>query len=462
MSHFLYISLALLSYYYAPHLYDLTFCWWLALLYMLIMWSAIKNDIAQKNALSFNVLFSFMLFIVTFVTPLFAQTAYDDLPILFGDHNSTINKATALVVLAYSIYNYGWHRSVDKCKYVLNHSEIIVPYQVVNVMNTLTIIMTLIFVTSIIFFLRDSASDKNDIESGIIVLLTEAVLISSIAVNVVYNKPQSIIEYFTKDKLVVSCAVICILLSLYIGDRTLPLFLIVTLLGVYTLCVRKISLVSLVPLLLIAAMFFFFIGQTRKGENSLRQGGVDAFASGVESVVTENSSSLFMFADLLPASEILYLAYEYPKMHQSYFNPWRIIPYATSPIPYVPNVLSEVMFGVPIKEMSSAYVLTEEYSRSVTYIEGGLGTHIVGDIYVSWGIIGVIIFFYLFGLFIGYIQSNTHRLLPMVVYVAMLAYAVYLPRDVMYGNYRLIVYLLVVIWFCQWVTNLKITTKTHR
>ena len=459
MLRLLFIGIAFISYYIAPQPYDQTFCWWLACLYMLIMWSAIMRDILSKDILSFNVLFSLMLFIVTFVNPLFVQTSYDSLPMLLGDHGNTINKATALVVFAYSIYNFGWHRGVKKRAPKLYNGEIVIPQAIVNAVNALSVIVTIIFVVSIVKFVRGSSIEKNDIESGIIVLLTESILMLSVIVNVIVSKPKNLVEYIAKNKQIIACSMICVVLSFYIGDRTLPLFLLLTLLCSYSIFVRKLNLLLTIALLVVGSVFFYLVGQTRKSEKSLRSGGVSTFVSGSESIIAEDAGNMSSFVDLLPASEMLYLAYEYPDMHGHYYNPGRIFIYASSPIPYLPNMLSEVVYELPIKKISSAHVLTEEYNRTVYQIDGGLGTHVVADIYLSWGIIGVIVFFYLFGLLMGAVQFDKLSIQSVVIYISMVAYALYLPRDTLYNNYRLIVYQLLIIWICQKLTNLKIKTK---
>ena len=98
-----------------------------------------------------------------------------------------------------------------------------------------------------------------------------------------------------------------------------------------------------------------------------------------------------------------------------------------------PTLFSELIYNKKFGELSSSTVLTNYSANKMNYdLRGGLGTHCVADIYMSWGLLGIIIF-----CFIGIFHRLFSKRLDSSIYSAFfyfifLAFALYIPRSTLY------------------------------
>lgn len=440
--------LSIIFYSYAPVGYNMMFCVSNSVLFVCSFLFLIRCG--KERILSFNALFSISLFLVTFIAPLFVLPIdYTSLNFAFGDHD--INKATCLSTMAYCAYIYGWQLYAKKKRNDgINLSCYTTTRGAIKALNVMCIFVSALYMVMFLLFLKSSDIETNDMQSGALIVMTQAVLVVGILLSTLHTRPCNLRTFIRNNKIPLFCTMVSIATSLYIGDRTYPMFLGLSTFLIYECCVRKVKGFIIVLVVTLCAFIFSVVGQTRKTDSSLRSGGVEAFTDYISETNTDmdvNTKILVYVYDFIPAAECLYLSYEWPEKNNKLYLPGRFLVYAVSPLPYMPTVLSNAFFDREPYELSSAYEVTKNYSSQIRYIEGGLGTHVVGDIYMSTGLIGCILAFILFGYLMSYIkQTSKTNIYSLIAYISMTSYAIYLARDTLYGNYRILAFQLFVVW----------------
>lgn len=98
-----------------------------------------------------------------------------------------------------------------------------------------------------------------------------------------------------------------------------------------------------------------------------------------------------------------------------------------SPIPFAQSSFLKVT-GKSVENISSGSLVTYTYFSAWDKDLIGLGTNIVGDVYLAFGLFGVIVLFYLLGMVISEISSRADRGSPIMQYV----YAILLMNTVIW------------------------------
>lgn len=438
----------------APREYNLPFCLGCCILYILLAFSCIKSErFISKNHISFNFLFFVILWICTFIVPLFLDDVLYTLPL---SYNKYINKATALVVLAVAMYHLGWQISIRKSR-GLSNKDLRKPRlnkTIVNWLNTLCIISTIGFVIILSTFLK-TVKDSNDIQEDVFILTAiQSFLPLSLLCSTIFNqrKTKNIVSYFRFNKVPLLCILFVVLASLYIGDRAMPISLIIAVVFLYSQYISNIPYKLLVLIGAVLCLSMYLIAATRKSDNSIRSGGMDAMIVTSQSTLQGLETSFELVSDFTPATQTLYLCMNWKEVNNDYFYPSRLALISVSPFPFLPSTLSMLLYNKTMREMSSAYVVTRHYSNNVNYMrEGsGLGTHVVGDIFISWGIIGVVIAFFFFGKIVASSQfRGQYNIYFAIVYLMLMCDAAYIPRATLYCSLRPIVFAALVYYMCS-------------
>lgn len=454
------VCASFLLYFIAPSSYNRTFCIICAIVYALIAISSLRTDFLQKKYLSFNLLFWIGVFFCTFTIPILASEAD---PILFV-LDDKICKTTALVVVASSMYHVGY---VITMKTHNRDESNQLSLRTVNYpslfMNVLSVLITILLLLTVASFVRTTSTEVNDLGMGYWATIMQSCLSLIFILSVISNKDKTkknLSSFFSNNIIIVTCILIIVLASLYIGDRTTPLYFLLLLGSVYVYYIKPVSLSALASLLLVSALSFYFIGQTRQGDASLRNSGLSGLSQNFNEVISNTDGIADYASDFLPANSALYICYDW-KENNGYYYPLKLIVVAASPIPFLPSFLSNLIYNAPASgDLNSDVLSTRVYGQKISDINGGLGTHCVGDIYVSWGFIGVLLFFFLFGLLIARSQSSCiSNIYGAIVYFSMIGNAVYIPRASIFGSYRLIAFQIFFLWLLQLFFRMRVFSK---
>lgn len=251
----------------------------------------------------------------------------------------------------------------------------------------------------------DIGSDGPGISKHILLLLT-ATSIAAIATEF-YNKAIS--SKYKINKLLLIIILLTIALLLWAGNRTAASQLLLPTICLYTLLFRNISFKSFFGLSLIGILLMWGIQNTRSNEGF--------------SLV----SPILLISDLTIPARTTYSSLDYVDQY-GYTYGKSMSMGIIGTIPFLPSLVAgnNNLAG-------SADLLTEyTYDRYKTprKFQIGLGTTIIGDIYLAFGIIGVILLMYLLGYLVNKYTVKTLLLdyYSMIILAGLLANAIFLVR----------------------------------
>lgn len=467
MIQYIYLIVSLLIFIFAPEKFSAPLCIVCAVIFALHFYKviALENRLCKTGLISFNFLFSLSAFAVVFVFPLFIYGVTSDYSFralsIFND--AAVNKVTALSTFGYSVYLIAYEYYLTTSSRKASYTRVSVRFRgsALFITKLLSALSVIAFTLNLIFFTRSVDSTHNELSvNTYIAELTKCFL--TICLICCCEKNKDIINgsskhFFQVCLVPITCFLLIMLEYLYIGDRGFVIVGGLTLLFVYGHYVKRLRLIVVIPAALAAVIIMSLVGQLRKTDASLREGGLSSFVTASNEIVGSSNNSLDYISDLTLVSNVAYLEWDYSNKNPLY-KPERILVLFTNPIPMLPSFLSSIMYSDKVTSMSTGYAVTGYYNSQISNAgEGGLGTQLVMDLYMSWRIIGVIIGMWLLGMFLGKATAlrydNVYYLILLITFFGL---SIYLPRSTVYLCYRTIVWEILFIYLITKVEKTKV------
>ncbi|GEM_PF-1376624 len=234
------------------------------------------------------------------------------------------------------------------------------------------------------------------------------------------NLPQLLFN----NKLLLVIVIIFIGVFISAGDRAEILQLFIVSAGSYGIFQKKISFQSLVLMICIGSIFFTIIryGRTRDAYEDH-----SALRSGYNTLLEENLP-LSPTNELASSNRILYTALDVVPDKISYSHGFIMLNESLSIIPFATRIFNEFI-SIPRMYMSSSLFFTFlAYGNNPT---AGEGSEIISDIYINYGVYGVIILMFLFGYFISFTSFHAtikQKHIWIIIYLLMLGSSVFINR----------------------------------
>ncbi len=342
-------------------------------------------------------IFVFCFFIVFFQCDIdFLLGIIDETSNLVWIDTSVVSKSLAISVLALSSLICGYfailRRKSNLTKHVRN-SEI--QYDTIISKNFLTLLSYLILLFYVIavpksYLLGGYNEGEDRGWANVLLILLQAVLAVAFALYCYTFKGNNDTKNFIKSTFfLLTLASIYIALVLITGRRTEAIRIgLMVLLSYSIICREKVNLKVLLVLFVVGSMA---MSLTRV----LRSGGSKDLTHGMELAMDEASFSP-LTKELATSVNTLHVAVSYYP---------DIVPYNNGI-----SFFSGMLVLIPgLERIVSSYIQTDSLKSSeiITTLQGtswGMGSSIVADVYISFGIIGVIIVFFILGLFIRYLD----------------------------------------------------------
>lgn len=370
---YLLLLLSCLLYYTAPSDYNSFYCNSSFVIFCIAALYGVFR-LRRIEFFGFNLLFTLSFFGCCYIFPVFIYNI-DSSYALFhhGYDYKVISKATSLASMAYSCYLCGLLRKLPILDKENTHCFSDSYYLYSSKINT-----NYIFYLSIVFFILfilvggynyfSNLYSNGEAKGGIVTYFY--VLVTLIPVLLAYIETLN----FKKEYIIASG--IFIILFLTTGSRTIPLAIV---LGMVYVCSQKF-VISPYYILLILLLGFFtmaIIGTMRGGEAVPSDSAVGGWN---------------FFLDLIVNNRNLFDAYSF--VQTKGYIPAVLIGPILGVIPLGQSLFCSLT-GTPSYDMSSAmYITVQNFGPNPPV---GLGTNIVGDVYLGGGLIAVIVLFYLLG-----------------------------------------------------------------
>ena len=418
-----FLLLSIILYLFAPKEYSLNYCVCLMVVFLLNFGYALWKD-RKIEKIGFMVFFSISLFMESYLYPIFVYPVVPEYSLFkFSIDYSLIPKSTALVNLCYLSFlcSYLNKKYFNISNFYGNNINLNKYYKISYLdrisLNKIYYLMILVLCLSLLFDGVNffSGQYNEDIDSSnnrfgyIWVFLSTFILFASI-IEIKLND--------TKLRLIIFITVLFIGL---LGSRTIAMCVVSIYFVAYTyrykLTFAKIFIYSLPIFILFACVGYIRSGMFMDEDREI---GI-----------------LALFRDFIVVNRDLYSLYDYAN-HYGINYGISFMGHILSVIPFGQSIFS-YLFGVESHDLRT--------DTLVSYIDGageslGLGTHLVGDVYVAFGLFGCFLLFYLLGHFVAYNRNKMFNGsdLGYIVYYVMVSGAIFMTRSGLFYCFKNVVW----------------------
>ncbi|MDD4198185.1 MAG: O-antigen ligase [Paludibacter sp.] len=428
---------ALILVLYAPEYYSYSFCYLLAGLFVFqnLIYFIFRRD---HNIVGFEFIFMIAFWFTNFVYPLFYfQTDPTFSIFAMAFNQNIISKATAIAYLGYSSY------LVGISFFELRKYE----YNAFKVNDKLEPTSRKVFYITIIFFVLylisggvknlsevyrgDGSLDQQGISSYFYMLFFS----SSILLTMFIFNESILIKYRLKYILLIT---VIFLLFMGLGSRTLPLAIGLTALVSFNNYKYRIPFLTFFLLIIIGAMLMTFVVFAR----TISFNEENYFQNAIANV---QIASFWDFgSDLIINNRNLYTLIDFADSFGQTYG-LTMLGGLLSPVPFFQGFVCNT-FGIPPDFISSATFNT--FLEMGTDSSWGLGSNLVADVYLAFGIVGVIFMFFMLGLLIGKSKlASSYNIYWNIFYFFMASNSIYLLRSGFFDNLRYIIWALLTVYF---------------
>ncbi len=433
------VILSIILYIIAPDIYSYNFCNIIFVFYIISSIWVIKRTIINNNYFNFHVLFLISFFFVNFIYPsILYPISPEYFPVYKKSFNQdVISKATALAFIGSSSYILGvfvQHR--NKIEYFSKPN--------INFKAHLFILTIILFLTLLVLtifggtqMIKGVFGSTSNIPPGFLVFTQVIIALSVILILYSKNFDGTILDLIRKfNKPIMVFLLYFLFIFIFTGDRGPAIQILLITLGLISIYIRPIKIKEFLLIMVIGMLLMTFVSYARSKSINSNESGLSNFVDrGTENIQLNSFFDIGM--DLIVNNRNLYVGYDYANKNGFSYGT-SMFHYLFSPVPFLPTMLTEFFFDKPPDELTSAYIITKE-ARS-TY---GLGTNMIADLYMSFGIIGVIFFMFLLGYVVAHYHSKSiygNRIISLIIYVYLLGFSIYLPRTSILDSSRHIIW----------------------
>ena len=339
-----------------------------------------------------------------------------------------INKGLALSVLAYSTFCMGIYDKSTPCLRKKNFElrKYVEPRKWIYV-------MVVMYLPVLITAVLANAYVVDFTRSNINAILLFVFLYGIFAIFSNYDQSNGLKEFvsLSSSKLFFICICIYVLTYLYVGSRTNPLRMILLMVFCYSIFISDIDKKRLLAYMAAGSALMMVVSVFRA------RGAFD-----------EESLTSFwdIGMDLTINNRSLYVLMEDADMHGINFGKTMLSSIAAI-VPWGQSLLLNIT-GWKIEDINSASYVTNLYFSSASIKEElyGLGTNILGDIYIAFGLFGVIGYMY----FLGRILRTLYRRMCRGSRVAVFLYAMIFIEVIYITRASSLEFLRNIAWGCLW------------
>nr|WP_298111527.1 O-antigen polymerase [uncultured Bacteroides sp.] len=391
----------------------------------------------KNNFLDFDTLFITICYLIGYFATFFYNQPYYKAFFIFEFNYSYLNSGAWLFTIGMNAYFCG-SLFVKSNRKVSNKKVKIYPTQILYIIN-IGLMFAFIMCGGIGFYQRVYA-DAGGEGGGITVYVQLLLSIISIMLIVIEIRNKFIKKDYKIHYAYFITIILFALLLLYLGNRTTASMLILPMIGLLTHWFKPIKFRFFIIFLILGIFSMWIVQQLRTGEQ----------------VRVNISYPALMLMDMTIPSRTIYESMEIVDSEGLNYGKTMF-----SPIIGVVPGLAGIILGK--SGYGSAELFTKyAYEKFNVPVENqiGLGSTIISDIYLSFGVVGVILFMWLLGRTIHIVELNSKYgdlfssfllgvFLANSVFWARTSYA-YPARLIVWGSLLMMIYLSIIFTYCKY------------
>lgn len=369
------ILASLVLYFIAPVQYSYPFCIACLAIFIASSIALLKNN-CKHTLIKFEFFFVLAFFFSNFVYSVFYYPINPYFSLFSESFNEDyINKGAALSSLAASCFCLGVYEKNKK----LDLEKVV---QIGSVSNPVTLanVMLLFFIPYLysLYGLHSYVTDFTKSNLNTLLLYLIYYILFALLSTRKYKRMLGVLQY-QSDTLFYLLTGIMVVLLLLIGSRSNPAHIVLLALFFFNFYQKKVSNKVAIAFMLVGVLLMSVVGVVR--------GGTEFSTSSMHSVLDIGN-------DLTINNRSLYVLMDYAD-HNDYSYGRTMLLQIAAVIPWGQSMLLNIT-GMKIQMFDSSNFVTWLFYGDQKF-EIGFGTNLIGDIYLAFGIIGVIFLMFLYG-----------------------------------------------------------------
>lgn len=445
MNKIIYFILTILSgflYGFAPNQYDKIYCIICFAVFLVVVYSVIRDEYKRFGIISFNIIFFSSFFLCTYAFPVFlmgSDSVISEILMSFLGSYHTVSRAVSLSTFAICVYGLGYVIARNKNGNIIvtdNERKFAKKIRILAkiVLGTVTIVLLIANWQYVSVAEGDPDIGGFEYLFALFFLSLPLYFVSSVFSFGSFSHRKTYFDFLKKNKAIILLEVSLILVFLLLGNRGPVIQIVLVITATVMLYVKRISFKILFVIGVVALLVMFTLRTTRQLDNVSASQGISEAASNANTVWD-------LFSDLVGINFELNAGMQYVDENGYLYPGANVIRYIACPIPHLSTVLVGAIYGVEIETVSTEQVIKK-------YTNHSAGNHCVIDVYMCFGVVGVIVVFFLFGLLVAKITNGlSYSFFSKVFYIYLIGTSLYFPRSSLMYGFRNFVTLYLLILF---------------
>lgn len=347
----------------------------------------------RKNIVSFEFLFAFTFPFACFLTYFIVEEGFGFAFFAFSSNPKSLIKGIALAVVGYQCYLCGL-LSLQRQKMksdISNIEKIRMRPSMASLANWGCLIMFIIFMATggmSVLYMYSGEVERENANLGPLqfwVLAYSVAVVASFSSVEFSRSSSAILNILRLNKLFLLNSLVIIIFLLLSGYRSMAMQVIIPLLLMYNVYVKRITSKRFITIMLCGLVFMVIIGMIRSGDE-----------------VRSDVTTLYYFRDFNAANASLGFFVDEVNRH-GITGGSNYIPQTLSIVPFLQSMVGHFV------DFNSFALSSSQYYTGSFDTDSGLGTNIIGDIYYTFGFLGVIVIMFLMGRFCSYLSCFKNK-----------------------------------------------------
>lgn len=416
---------------FAPIEYSFLFCLVNTIIFFIVSFFSLFRMRHSSAIVLFNVLFLSAYFLTAFAYPTFIHP-FDSGYFIYAFSDNYINKGTALSLFGASAYLFGCFRYfIKKTRETLKFDYRINLYsgQSITFLKFASILLSILLFSN---YIRGENLALLSIFNAFFIAVCSLIVFKSSSPSFFSFRTM----YFSNISFFILIIIGCLVI-ISTGDRGPAIFIFLLLLSM-TLIQYKVKqmLLIAIPVIVVGVFLMFIIQQLRTDESRL---SLFTVVKSTERIKNSQDSYWNFTSDLTNSSRNIYLGLEIVD-RSGHFYSTRYIANLTSTIPFLPTILG-------INNSTTAKITEFHRQQYAPNSQSGMGTQLTIDIYLEFGIFGVLILMYFLGCYISFCSLKwENNIYALVGLFFLIGTSVYLTRSSLLLELRVLAWSLLIVF----------------
>lgn len=408
---------------YAPDVYSRVYCIIEMVLFVFFVFCFLRHKIKSSYFLNFNTLFLFSFGCVNYLHSAFIYPDDAFLPAFaFPYKTKVISYAVSVAsvgIAAYMLGNILFENKISMKKVVVVQNRVVSLLEKIAIAASASLFFYVFFLLKLDYGLKHLYPRLMIL---IIALISLSCYYKAVYLEQIYGKAIGFRLAVKNNRLNILAILLFSLSLLSIGSRGSVIFLALCFMGIMNKYYFKLKARIVIPFFLLSILFMSILTLTRTTSINLSNSSIwDVVKLGYEEINQSANPLWLVLLDLIVNARTLYGGIEYT-MTQGYLYGTSYVQYLFCFIPGGGIFITNFLLGKTTLDVNTGYVLTDFSNASF-----GLGTNMIGDMYMNYSFIGVIVALFLLGVLVSKCE-NCETKSQSLLYYSLLANSIYIPR----------------------------------